>query len=85
FCDGQSWFIGVADTGCGIPGAKLAAIFKPSVQATGRRGGAGLGLAISASLAVAMGGTPTVTSTLHAGGRLRLQLPGRHSKPAHKS
>lgn len=49
FCDDQSWFIEVEDTGCGIPEAKLTAIFKPFVQATGRRGRTGLGLAISAS------------------------------------
>ncbi|MGD7601863.1 TMAO reductase system sensor histidine kinase/response regulator TorS [Salmonella enterica] len=85
FCDDQSWFIEVEDTGCGIPEAKLTAIFKPFVQATGRRGGTGLGLAISASLAEAMGGTLTVTSTLHVGSCFRLQLPVRHPKPASKS
>ncbi len=85
FCDDQSWFIEVEDTGCGIPEAKLTAIFKPFVQATGRRGGTGLGLAISASLAEAMGGTLTVSSTLHVGSCFRLQLPVRHPKPASKS
>ncbi|EKR1834461.1 TPA_asm: TMAO reductase system sensor histidine kinase/response regulator TorS [Salmonella enterica subsp. enterica serovar Cerro] len=85
FCDDQSWFIEVEDTGCGIPEAKLTAIFKPFVQATGRRGGTGLGLAISASLAEAMGGTLTVTSTLHVGSCFRLQLPVRHPRPASKN
>ncbi|EBC2853549.1 TMAO reductase system sensor histidine kinase/response regulator TorS [Salmonella enterica] len=85
FCDDQSWFIEVEDTGCGIPEAKLTAIFKPFVQATGRRGGTGLGLAISASLAEAMGGTLTVTSTLHVGSCFRLQLPVHHPKPASKN
>ncbi|ECJ4494384.1 TMAO reductase two-component system sensor histidine kinase TorS, partial [Salmonella enterica subsp. salamae] len=33
FCDDKSWFIEVEDTGCGIPEAKLTAIFKPFVQA----------------------------------------------------
>ncbi|EFQ9162150.1 response regulator [Salmonella enterica] len=83
--DDQSWFIEVEDTGCGIPEAKLTAIFKPFVQATGRRGGTGLGLAISASLAEAMGGTLTVTSTLHVGSCFRLQLPVRHPRPASKN
>ncbi|MJX78806.1 TMAO reductase two-component system sensor histidine kinase TorS, partial [Salmonella enterica subsp. enterica] len=45
----------------------------------------GLGLAISASLAEAMGGTLTVTSTLHVGSCFRLQLPVRHPKPASKN
>ncbi|MFA8158331.1 ATP-binding protein, partial [Salmonella enterica] len=51
----------------------------------GRRGGTGLGLAISARLAEAMGGTLTVTSTLHVGSCFRLKLPVRHPKPASKN
>ena len=71
--------IGVADTGIGIPAAKLEAIFEPFVQA-GRAlnssdNGVGLGLAISRQLARAMGGDLTVTSTLGVGSRFVLSLP----------
>jgi len=69
----------VADTGPGIPPEKLQAIFDPFVQlATGlanRRGGVGLGLAISRDLARGMNGELTVTSTLGVGSRFTLELP----------
>jgi signal transduction histidine kinase len=58
--------IHVADNGPGIPADKLDAIFDPFVQlveaAGNRRGGVGLGLAISRDLARAMNGDLTVES-----------------------
>jgi signal transduction histidine kinase len=71
--------IHVSDDGPGIPVEKLVAIFDPFVQlANGlsdRRGGVGLGLAISRDLARAMNGELTVESTVGAGSRFTLELP----------
>lgn len=79
----------VADTGIGIESAALERIFKPFSQADstlGRRyGGAGLGLAISARLAEAMGGALQVQSTLDHGTTFRLILPCVLPEGAHKA
>lgn len=68
----------VVDTGVGIPGDKLEAIFEPFTQLTpdvqGREG-VGLGLSISRSLATLMGGTLDVTSLLGQGSSFRLTIP----------
>jgi signal transduction histidine kinase len=73
----------VADTGPGIAPEKLESIFEPFVQLTAgladRRGGVGLGLAISRDLARAMGGDLSVESTLGAGCRFTLTLPRARS------
>lgn len=69
----------VADTGPGIPAEKLESIFEPFVQLTAgmadRRGGVGLGLAISRDLARAMNGDLTAESTVGVGSRFTLTLP----------
>jgi len=69
----------VTDTGPGIPREKLETIFEPFVQLTSglndRRGGVGLGLAISRDLARAMDGDLTVESTIGMGSRFTLTLP----------
>ncbi len=49
--DGEQWLVEVEDSGCGIDPAKLAEIFQPFVQVSGKRGGTGLGLTISSRLA----------------------------------
>jgi signal transduction histidine kinase/CheY-like chemotaxis protein len=71
----------VADTGCGIPEDKLAAVFEPFAQASAAdaqvQSGAGLGLAIVRELARCMGGNASVESELGRGSvfRVRLRLP----------
>jgi signal transduction histidine kinase len=71
--------IQVSDNGPGIPPEKLEAIFEPFTQlATGlanRKGGVGLGLAISRDLARAMSGDLTVDSTVGLGSRFTISLP----------
>ena len=80
--------IHVVDTGPGIPHEKLNAIFDPFVQlASGlsdRRGGVGLGLAISRDLARGMNGDLTVESTVGVGSRFTLRLP-REPQPGRES
>ena len=69
----------VRDSGIGIPGDKLEAIFEPFVQVrsdlTRTAEGTGLGLAISRALARGMGGELTVESELGAGSAFTLILP----------
>jgi signal transduction histidine kinase len=72
-------FIHVTDNGPGIPVEKLQVIFDPFVQLpsglANRRGGVGLGLAISRDLARGMDGNLLVTSTVGVGSRFTLELP----------
>jgi signal transduction histidine kinase len=71
--------IQVSDTGPGIPPEMLEAIFEPFVQLetglTNRRGGVGLGLAISRDMARAMNGGLSVDSRVGIGSRFTLTLP----------
>ncbi|QBM22355.1 TMAO reductase system sensor histidine kinase/response regulator TorS [Citrobacter arsenatis] len=76
-CEDQDWYIEVEDSGCGIDPARQSDIFQPFVQVSGKRGGTGLGLTISASLAQAMQGELSVTSTPGVGSCFRLRLPLR--------
>ncbi|ENC2563520.1 TMAO reductase system sensor histidine kinase/response regulator TorS [Escherichia albertii] len=75
--DGKQWLVEVEDSGCGIDPAKLTDIFQPFVQVSGKRGGTGLGLTISSSLAQAMGGKLTATSMPGTGSCFCLHLPLR--------
>jgi signal transduction histidine kinase/ActR/RegA family two-component response regulator len=69
----------VQDTGLGIPPDKLAAIFKPFVQAglspAKDQQGTGLGLAIVKRLAEVMGGTVTAASLPGQGSVFSLRFP----------
>jgi len=70
--------VAITDTGVGVPGDKLDAIFEPFVQlnATYNRHaeGTGLGLAISRDLARGMGGELTCSSTEREGSTFTLTL-----------
>jgi len=78
--DGDEIVVSVADTGIGIPGDQLEAVFEPFAQlphaGSKRSSGVGLGLAISRDLARAMGGDITLASTVGAGSTFTLRLPG---------
>ncbi len=67
----------VRDTGPGIRAEELPHLFEPFRQgAAGQQaGGVGIGLALSARLATAMGGELTVESTLGVGSTFILSLP----------
>ena len=71
--------VAVRDTGIGIEPAAVDRIFEPFVRLDEARsretGGAGLGLAIARSIAVAHGGTLAVDSTPGRGSRFVLRLP----------
>jgi signal transduction histidine kinase/CheY-like chemotaxis protein len=77
--DGARLSVAVADTGCGIPAARLAHVFNSFEQAdagtTRRYGGTGLGLTISRKLAEIMDGTLTVQSREGEGSTFTLILP----------
>ena len=71
--------VGVADTGIGFAPGDADRIFEPFVRLDAARardtGGAGLGLAIARSIAVAHGGTLSAESRPGAGSRFVLRLP----------
>jgi CheY-like chemotaxis protein len=76
--------ISVADTGPGIPPVEQARLFHPfhrAPQATGIEG-AGLGLALTASLVRAFGGDIAVESDGHHGSRFVVRLPFQPTVPA---
>ena len=70
--------ISVADTGMGIPAERLGLLFIPferlGAEQTGEEG-TGIGLALSKSLAEAMGGSLVAASTLGQGSTFTVELP----------
>lgn len=79
-CDREAWIkFTVADTGIGISAADQQRIFSPFTQVDAstkrRRDGAGLGLAISADLISAMGGSRSVKSALGKGSEFSFVVP----------
>jgi two-component system OmpR family sensor kinase len=77
--------IDVADTGPGIPAADLPHVFdrfyRGSAARRGVPGGAGLGLAIVASLVEAMGGSVAVRSVPGQGTTFSIRLPALDATP----
>ena len=77
--DGEDFVIEISDTGCGIEQSLLSVVFDPYTQSTPtssrRVRGAGLGLAISRKLTIAMGGTLEVESVAGEGSCFTLRLP----------
>jgi len=77
--DGAHWAITVADQGPGIPQEYRPALFerfaRPDRSRARRAGGAGLGLALSAAVARAQGGTLELVSEPGWGAVFRLRLP----------
>jgi signal transduction histidine kinase len=67
--------IRISDDGPGVPERARNNLFQPFVGST-RRGGAGLGLAISRELAQAHGGDLTLVETSRRGTVFELRLPG---------
>jgi len=79
---GETVYIEVRDTGCGIPPSKLDAIFEPFVQLDRAHArsveGTGLGLAISRDLARGMHGELSVRSQVGDGSVFTLIMPAEH-------
>jgi two-component system, OmpR family, sensor kinase len=84
--DAGTVVIDVADTGPGIPAADLAHVFdrfyRGSAARRGVPGGAGLGLAIVASLVEAMGGAVSVSSEVGRGTTFSIALPAGPAGPS---
>lgn len=79
YVDRDSWVIVVQDTGKGIPGDSLEAIFEPFRQVdkdtAHQQGGVGLGLSIVHQLVTAMGGRIDVESEVGKGSTFRVKFP----------
>jgi signal transduction histidine kinase len=87
YTTGRALVFTVDDTGIGIPGDQLAAIFAPYYQVDRRLGretrGLGLGLPIARLVAELHGGTLTVESRLNHGSRFTLRVPFQPAEMKH--
>jgi C4-dicarboxylate-specific signal transduction histidine kinase len=72
--------IDVADNGPGIPNELLPEIFEPFVTTKEPGRGTGLGLAVSAGLVDAMGGTIQAENREDGGARFRILLPAAETQ-----
>lgn len=77
--------VSVADTGEGIPHEVQARIFTPFFTTKAVGEGTGLGLALSHSILVQMGGTIAFTTVVGKGTEFRVSLPRAASAPARVS
>lgn len=73
--------IEVSDNGCGIPDALQARIFEPFFTTRPIGAGMGLGLSISNAIAKSFGGAVTVTSSVGQGSTFRVELPAKSPPP----
>jgi two-component system cell cycle sensor histidine kinase/response regulator CckA len=73
--DGHTITIDVEDTGSGMDGETLSRVFEPFFTTKGPRGGTGMGLPTSLSIARAHGGSMEACSEPGRGSRFRLTLP----------
>ena len=80
-CSGESIWIEVQDTGCGIPADKLERIFEPFYTTKPVGEGTGLGLSISFGIIQRHHGTITVQSTPGVGSTFHMTLPIDQGKP----
>ncbi|HEV2251234.1 MAG TPA: ATP-binding protein [Candidatus Limnocylindria bacterium] len=78
--EGGGWWIAVSDRGPGIAPEHRALLFRrfarPDSARTRERGGAGLGLALSAGVIAAHGGRIELVASHQPGARFRFFLPG---------
>lgn len=76
---GEMAQINITDTGCGIPESELDNVFMPFSQvdpsSTRKKGGTGMGLAISRGIIEALDGSIGVSSELEKGTRFWIALP----------
>nr|WP_246337364.1 HAMP domain-containing sensor histidine kinase [Azospirillum oleiclasticum] len=75
----------VGDRGPGLPETLRGQLFEPFVHGRGRRGGAGLGLAIVAETAAIHGGTAVALDRPGGGALFRLSLPHRSVQATDRS
>jgi len=73
--DGSEVFVAVRDNGCGVSPAIADKMFDPFVTDKQKRGGSGLGLAVSYSIAQAHGGTISYTPVEGGGTTFTVWLP----------
>jgi PAS domain S-box-containing protein len=73
--DGESVFIAISDTGCGIPASNLKRIFEPFFTTKTVGEGTGLGLSISYDIIKKHNGELTVESRLGKGSKFLVRLP----------
>ena len=71
--EAQSAVIEVTDTGCGIPAERLPLVWQPYYST--KRGGTGLGLAMTRRIIEEHGGSIEIESEVDRGTRVRVSLP----------
>jgi len=88
FCpvpDGVCLYVGIADTGIGIPDDRIAHVFEPFTQIEStlsrKHGGTGLGLSIVRRLLMLMNATCSVETQEGQGAAFHLSLPLRSATP----